>query len=91
VIASDVPERVDGGDHDRAEGQGDHPQIGHGERRVAVDHQGGGDRAHPDEHQECSPDGFSAQPLEQIRLVKHGVPLVLEDCLNIIRYCRIHI
>ena len=72
VVATDVPEGVDGGDHDRAERQGDHPQVGHRERRIAVDDQSGGDRPHPDEHQKRRPDGLSTQALEQIGLVKHA-------------------
>ena len=71
VVAADVPERVDGGDDDGAERQGDHPEVGHGERRVAVHDQGGGDRADADEHQEGRPEGLSAEALEQIGLVKH--------------------
>ena len=72
VVATDVPEGVDGGDDDGAERQGDHAQIGHRERRVAVDDQRGGHRAHPDEHQKRRSDGLSTQALEQIGLVKHA-------------------
>jgi hypothetical protein len=74
VVATDVPEGVDGGDHDRAEGQGDHPQVGHRERRIAVHDQRGGDRPHPDEHQKRRSNGLSTQALEQIGLVKHARP-----------------
>ena len=55
-LPRDVAERVDGGDDDRAERQRDHPEVGHRERRVAVDDQGRGHRADADEDEEGGAD-----------------------------------
>jgi hypothetical protein len=71
VVATDVPEGVDGGDHDRAEGQGDHAEVGHGERGVPVHDQGGGDGSDPDKHQERSAECFCGELLDRGGLVEH--------------------
>ena len=63
VVATDVPERIDGGDDDRSERQRDHPEIGHREGRVAVDDERGGDRADADEDQEGGPDDLGGELL----------------------------
>ena len=47
VVAADVPERVDGGDTMVPNAREIMPEVGHRERRVAVDDQGGGDRRPP--------------------------------------------
>src|SRR3954470_5635545 len=72
VIAADMAEGVDGGDDDGAEGQGDHAQVGHRERRVAVDDQRGRDSAHADEDQERCADELRGKPLGPSVLVEHG-------------------
>src|SRR3954470_14900039 len=72
VVAADMAEGVDGGDDDGAEGQGDHAQVGHRERRVAVDDQRGRDSAHADEDQERCADELRGKPLGPSVLVEHG-------------------
>src|SRR3954447_2155473 len=78
VVAADMTEGVDGGDDDGAEGQGDHAQVGHGERRVAVDDQRRRDSAHADEDQERSTDELGREPLSPSVLVEHGTLLGYE-------------
>src|SRR3954452_11939584 len=72
VVAADMAEGVDGGDDDGAEGQGDHAQVGHRERRVAVHDQRGRDSAHTDEDQERSTDELGREPLSPSVLVEDG-------------------
>jgi len=52
VVAGDVAQRVRGGHDGGGEREGDHPEIRHGERRLAVDDDGGRNRADPDEDQD---------------------------------------
>ena len=87
VVAADVPEGVDGGHDDRAERQGDHPEVGHRERRVAVDDQSGGHSPTPMNTRNAVPMASAPKPLEQGGLVEHAVPLPLRSP-NDIRYCR---
>ena len=87
VVAADVPEGVDGGDHDRAEGQRDHAEIGHRERCVAVDDQGGGHGPDTDEHQERGPDGLCGELLCCGGLVEHLLSFRARIS-NVIRYSR---
>ena len=87
VVATDVPEGVDGGDHDRAEGQRDHAEIGHRERCIAVDDQGGGHGPDTDEHQERGPDGLCGELLCCGGLVEHLLSFRARVS-NVIRYSR---
>ena len=72
VVAADVAQGVDGRHDHRAERQRDHAQIGHRERRIAVDDERGRDRSHADEDQKRGADELSRQPLRQRTLIQHG-------------------
>ena len=77
VVAADVAQRVDGRDHHGGEREGDHAEVGHRERGVAVDDDRCGHRSHSDEHQEGGAERFGGQFLGEGWLVHACSPLSL--------------